>query len=266
MKEVLGSIRRGARRRKPLRRSRWKIALYAALSLGAVAGLALGVRAVLLAPALAVRNVEVRGTARVSPARVSAATSWAIGRPILLVGLDRLRADAENVAGVGAAAVARRMPDMIEITVVERVPIARAHIGGAEVLLDGRGAIFPVGRRLAGDERLPLVVGIAGSLATARLGTEDESVLRAIAALRFAASRRDLSEVTLDLSRRDRIELWETATGPVLWLDRARPERNLEQFFQNEDRVKEIAANRPIDLRYPDRLTLVPSADGAVAR
>ncbi len=270
MNEVLSFIRRQRKpkRRKVARRPRW---IWPAAALGALcaaAGVWLGLRALLTAPVVRVHAIDVTGTARLTPDRVRRAVADAVGQPILLLDLDALRARIEEVAGVRAAAIARHMPDLLQVRVVEREAVLRTTLGGAEAMLDATGAIFPAGRAQAGDEHLPTATGFDTVMGAARLIPRDQSALRALAALRKAAPAvAAVTPATFDLSEPDRIVLTLEGETPPLWLDREQPERNLSQFFAWRERVTDLATGRPIDLRFPNRLTLVavePAPEAAV--
>lgn len=260
MNEALSFIRRQRRpkRRKVARRPRWIWPAAAAGALLATAGLWVGLRALLTAPVVSVHRIDVHGTARLTPDRVKRAVAEVMGQPILLLDLDALRARIEQVAGVQAAAVARHMPDLLQVRVVERTPVLRTMLGGAAALLDASGAVFPAGRPQAGDEHLPEVTGLETTLGAAQVLARDRAALRALAALRQAAPAvLAVTPATFDLSEPDRVVLTLADETPPLWLDREEPGRNLPQFFAWRERVVDLATGRPIDLRFPNRLTLV---------
>jgi cell division septal protein FtsQ len=258
--EALSFIRRQRkpRRRKVARRPRWIWPAAAAGALLATAGLWVGLRALLTAPVVSVHRIDVQGTARLTPDRVKRAVAETMGQPILLLDLGTLRARIEEVAGVRAAAVARHMPDLLQIRVAERTPVLKTTLGGAAAMLDGTGAIFPAGRPQAGDEHLPVVTGLETTLGAARVVARDQAALRALAALKSAAPAvLAVTPATFDLTEPDRVVLTLEDGTPALWLDRDEPGRNLQQFFAWRERVAELASGRPIDLRFPNRLTLV---------
>ena len=260
MNEALSFIRRQRRpkRRKVARRPRWIWPAAVAGALLAAAGVWVGLRALLTAPVVSVHRIDVHGTSRLSPDRVKRAVAEAMGQPILLLDLDALRARIEQVAGVRAAAIARHMPDLLQVRVVEREAALKTTIGGAPAMLDATGAIFPAGRPQAGDEHLPVATGLETMLGAARLIERDQAALRALAALRAVAPAvAAVTPATFDLSEDDRVVLVLEGDAPPLWLDRDEPGRNLQQFFAWRERVTDLAAGRPIDLRFPHRLTLV---------
>ncbi len=268
MNEALSSIRRTRRkkRRKVARRPRWVWPSLALAALAALAGTGLAARAIVVSSPVRVNRIEVSGTLRLTAERVRRAISDAEGEPILALDLDLLRRRVEEVAGVETAQVSRHLPDLLEVRVVERTPVARTTIGGAPAMLDGSGAVFPAGLPQEGDDRLPLVTGLETTLGASRLGPDDAAALRALAALRrVAPAVIAVTPATFDLSEQDRIVLLLDDSASELWLDRIQPERNLEQFFAWRGRVSDLAAGRPIDLRFPQRLTLVPLEPPPVA-
>jgi cell division protein FtsQ len=258
--EALSFIRRQRKpkRRKVARRPRWIWPATAVGALLATAGLWVGLRALLTAPVVSVHRIDVLGTARLSRDRVKRAVAETMGQPILLLDLDALRARVEQVAGVRAAAVARHMPDLLQIRVVEREPVMKTTLGGAPALLDASGAVFPAGRPQAGDEHLPEATGLETMLGAAQVLARDRAALRALAALRQAAPAvLAVTPASFDLSEPDRVVLTLADETPALWLDRDEPGRNLQQFFAWRERVTDLATGRPVDLRFPNRLTLV---------
>lgn len=267
MKDVLSTIRRQRHpRRRPTRRPRW---IFVLAILAAAAGLStagFGVYRLATCPPLTVRKLAVRGQQRLDEARLRRVVTGSLGRPILLVDLKALRTAVEAVPGVRRAWVARRMPDTLDVRIEERRPVARVSVGGAQALVDAEGGLFPAGSAGSGDLLLPQVTGLATPLGADSLVTVDRPVLRALAALAGLCPPRALPGVSLDLQHPDRILVRLETPGPVLWLDRGQPERNLNEFFSHRDHVVDLAAGRPVDLRFPHRLTLVPSPGGAVTR
>lgn len=267
MKDVLHTIRRQRRRRRrPTRRPRWIFVLAVMAGLTGVTAIGYGAYWLVTCPPLTTRKVLVQGNHRLDEARLRRVVNSALGDPILLLDLKALRVGVEAVPGVRRALVARRMPDTLEVRIEERRPVARALVGGAEALIDVEGGLFPIGRSEPGDEKLPRVTGLATTLGADRLSSFDQPALRALAALAGIFPGRPLPHLTLDLQHPDRILLLLDGEGSQLWLDRREPERNLKEFFSHRDHVVDLAAGRPVDLRFPHRLTLVPPESGAVTR
>ncbi len=103
---------------------------------------------------------EIRLSGRQNAERPALMTAIGIPRdaPILAVDLPRLRERIENLGWIAEARVARRLPNIIEIDIVERTPFARWQNEGRLFLIDREGAVITAHDVQAYDA-LPLVVG-----------------------------------------------------------------------------------------------------------
>lgn len=256
----LSALRRLRRKRKhhsPVRPSRVWLGLRLVLGLGAATFVVGALWAVLTMPALSVETLQIDGCTRLSKYAVERALSSLSGRPILFVSLTEVRDALEAIPGIEQAFVARRLPDRLEIQIVERTAIARADFGGELRLVDRQGALFPAGQTQPGDDALPLLVNLATPNEERRLAAIDRPALVAIEAL---ATINGIPEGTVvDLRSRDRLTLQGGADAPVLWLDRAQPERNLQDYFLYRNRVADLGAVSAVDLRFAHRLTVIPA-------
>ena len=165
--------------RQPKRRSlnlgRWfRRGAKAALLLAIVGGVALAYRsgrltlvfdgiasrAVALSSAAGFRveDVEVSGRAQTDPKALLAAVGLKRGDPILAFSPEEARQRIESLPWVASAAIERRLPDTVAITIVERRPIALWQHSERLSLIDADGAnLGPVA--LDSAPALPLVVG-----------------------------------------------------------------------------------------------------------
>jgi cell division protein FtsQ len=189
-----------------------------------------------------------------------------MGEALLFVRLEKLRERVEAIPGVERAVVARRMPDMIQVHVTERRAVARTRLGRVLVLVDREGYLFPPSENEEGLPELPLLQGLATAPGTIRLVERDLPALRALEALEEVTGREAPAGTTVDLSPLDKIVLRPGHDAPQLWLDRERPARNLQNFFELKGGVAELAPDRSVDLRFPHRLTVVMSQDVATRR
>lgn len=174
----------------------------------AVAVLMAGGMAVLHSPLLAVRHVTVRGAHRVSH-RLVVRTAGLSGAPPL-VDVDPAVAAArlEQLPWLARATVARRWPDSVVVTVVERTPVvalARPASSGGYALVDGDGRVLQwVGVAPGGLPVLqaPVTVPVPGRLlaADARPGIDVADVFAGALAGRLLVVAVDSSgSVRLDL-------------------------------------------------------------------
>lgn len=258
MLDSLLPFRRRRRRRPRRRRPRFLVPVLCLIAAGALGTMAwLGLTALIDSSLLRVDEIRVYGTARVTGQQVLDLAAPAYGRPILRLDLAELRAAIEVDPAIATATVARRLPDLVEVRIDERQPVATARIGGRQLLVDRHGVLFPPGAGLPGDDLLPRLTGLDTASGATRLDTTDEPALRAIAALVKVTGRQPPEGTVVDLSTRDRIVLKPGPDAPALWLDRNNPEMNLEKLFAHKERVAQVAQYRAIDLRFPHRLTVV---------
>lgn len=121
---------------------RWLALRYVVALVVLVALVAVGVWAVWFSSWLAVRDVEVAGSAQLSRAEVREAAAVPSGEPLAGVDLDQVRSRVEALAGVRSADVTRRWPDAVRVSIEERVAVAVVEIGGRARGMDAAGVVF----------------------------------------------------------------------------------------------------------------------------
>ncbi|WP_037558427.1 cell division protein FtsQ/DivIB [Spirillospora albida] len=218
---------------------RWKVAFVTLLVLGvlgAVTWVLLGSRL------LVVRTVEVAGTELASRDRVLAAAGVRLGRPMARLGTGGVEARVERLREVESAAVERRWPTTVRITVRERVPVAVFLRAGRYHRIDRHGVTVADGT--ARSPGLPtLTVAAPGpsdpaTLSALRVLTDLPGPLRGQVA---AVEATDRADVTLHL-----------AGGPtVRW---GPPERAAEKI-RLLDALRRTAAGRAlrtVDVSAPE--------------
>jgi cell division protein FtsQ len=105
-----------------------------------------------------IENVEVVGREQTDPKALLAAAGLKRGDPILAFSPEAARQRIESLSWVASAAVERRLPDTIAITIVERKPIALWQHNDKFALIDSKGDnLGPVANESAST--LPLIVG-----------------------------------------------------------------------------------------------------------
>jgi cell division protein FtsQ len=105
-----------------------------------------------------IENVEVVGREQTDPKALLAAAGLRRGDPILAFSPESARQRIEALSWVSTAAVERRLPDTVAITIVERKPIALWQHNDKFALIDARGDdLGPVAD--ASSSTLPLIVG-----------------------------------------------------------------------------------------------------------
>jgi cell division protein FtsQ len=97
-------------------------------------------KAVLGSAALAVSHVVVRGNTRLSNSDVEALVDGIRGENILLVDFDHYRKRLMDSPWVAGVTLWRVLPSTVEVTVVERLPMAVARLGQQLYLVDRAGS------------------------------------------------------------------------------------------------------------------------------
>ncbi|BAE52656.1 cell division protein FtsQ/DivIB [Paramagnetospirillum magneticum] len=193
-----------------------------------------------------VADITVSGRRRTPTDQLVSALGAQYGDPILGLDIAAARARIEALPSVRAAAIERRLPGAIHLSIVERQPVALWQTDSRFVLVDRDGHNIP--GAIEGFEDLPLVVGDGAPARTdelfALLATEPELASRVKAAIRVS-------------NRRWNIKLDDVEKG----LEARLPELDTQVAWH---RLAELEKTRAlsgkqitmIDLRVPDRLVL----------
>jgi cell division protein FtsQ len=158
---------RKAHRRALLRRTGWVLAAAAPF---AAAGWLL-----LASPWLVVDEVSVTGAERLTVAQVLAAADVELGQPLARVDTAGIADRVEALGPVLSVSVQRGWPSTLEVTVVEREPVAAVGRAPAFTLVDGTGAQLGTARSLP-----PGIV----RLGVAHAGPDDPTTRAALSVLR----------------------------------------------------------------------------------
>lgn len=139
-----------------------------------------------------IEQVDVVGRDQTDPKALLAAAGLKRGDPILAFSPEAARQRIESLSWVASAAVERRLPDTVAITIVERKPIALWQHNEKITLIDSAGAnLGPVAIEAA--PALPLIVGgDAAPHASALLGllAEHPEIAQRVQASNWIGSRR----------------------------------------------------------------------------
>ncbi len=191
---------------------------------------------------LRVAEIRVEGRATTDRATVLAALGARPGTPILAI--DPLRAEKrlEALPWVSSAVIERRLPDTVDVQLVERRPLALWQHEGRLQLIDDVGSVIPV-TRLDRFAKLPLVVGpdaaTDAAALLAMLAKEPDLDRRVTAAVRVGGRRWNLR---ID----GRIDVLLPADDPAAaWAALAHVERSSAILDRDVEAV---------DMRLPDRL------------
>lgn len=134
---------RVAKRRQEVSRAAGRRRLRILLVLVGVIVLFGGAAGLALSPALDVDRVEVRGGGHTSLAAVLGATGLsARGHPMVTLDRYALAGKVERLPWVESATVTRRWPNVVRISLVERVPLGVIGVPGGVALVDRTGRVL----------------------------------------------------------------------------------------------------------------------------
>ena len=191
-------------RRKKFSGKTWpfyrKVFVWSAVGIGVLTASVIGVRFLLYAPQMLLRNqdqVELSGNRIVAREAVLQQFLRDRGHSVLQVPLDVRRSELEQLPWVESASVQRILPNRIRIELTERTPIAFVRNGNELALIDGHGVILD--RPQGEDMHFPIVSGVSEDLPREqrehRMQTYQE-FLRDIELVKPGSSE-DVSEVEL---------------------------------------------------------------------
>lgn len=193
---------------------------------------------------LELANVEVRGRLRTPSDAILAALQVKQGQPLLAFDPYAARQALEALPWIRKAEVERHLPNLVRVTLEERVPLALWQLDGVISVIDDRGVIIP-GVAPEDFAELPLVVGRGAETEAADLLAMLE-LERDLANKVEAAVR--VSERRWNLRLKNGIDIALPAEDPAAALARL---IELDQRDQLLSRDLVL-----IDLRQPDRLVL----------
>jgi Cell division septal protein len=234
--------------------TRWMIASM--LLAGAFVALSAWVVALVRDPeVLPVRTVRLKGGfEHLTPHELKEAVASEVSGGFFAVDLDRVRAVAETLIWVDTASVRRVWPNIIEIRVVEQVPVAR---WTDKYLVNRHGKLFgPVGSRTL--EGLPQVHGPQGT---------EHGLVEQLRAMGRALHPVGLTIARLVQDERRSWNLW-LENGVEVRLGRSDALARVKRFARAYPHVfaSQVDVIRYVDLRYTNGLAVawkVPARVGA---
>lgn len=191
------------------------------------------------------------GRDRTPVAEINKAVNLEKGTPILQVSLADMRQRLETISSIKSAAVERELPGRLNITIVERKPVAIWQHQGKYTLVDDNGVAMP-DLSVAEHPHLPLIVG---SDAPPHVGEVIQMLQsQQQLALRFKAAVR-ISNRRWNIRLADDTEIKLPEKGPMAAWDK------LAQIHEKQallDRAAQV-----IDLRVAGRLFITLPAEQA---
>jgi cell division protein FtsQ len=144
---------------------RWRKVAWRAAAFGGAGLLVLVVlvavgAAVLRSPLLMVEHLVVRGNSRLSDGEVEALLDGLRGQSILLVDFDEYRKRLMDSPWVAGVTLARVLPATVNVSIVERSPLAVARLGQQLYLVDDQGVIIDEFGPEYREFDLPIVDGL----------------------------------------------------------------------------------------------------------
>lgn len=201
---------------------------------------------------LSVQDVVVSGRTRANGEEILAALDLERGSPILDVDMAAARKRIESIGWISSAEIARRLPDVIYVRVVERQPLAIWQHDGNSALVDRAGKII---QRTGLDafSEFPLIVGEGAPHQAAQL----------LDLLRAYPTVANETEAAVRVSNRR----WNLRLHNGI--DVRLPEKNIAtaldrlEEFQREHALfdRDVIA---VDLRVPDRLIVRVNPNAAI--
>jgi cell division protein FtsQ len=249
--------------------------LWLGLKIVAVLGVAIyggwrGTALLLGAPVLQVSRISVRGNEHLSVGEVQALVDGLRGRNILTVDLGEWRARLMASPWVEDAALRRLLPGRIEIQIHERRPMGIGRLNGALYLIDASGIVIDEFGPNYAEFDLPIIDGLAGRPANARVSAIDEARARLAARLIDAlVSRPELAQQVSQIDvtdAHDAVVLLEGDTAMVRLGDddfAARIQSYLDLAPALRERVDGIDY---VDMRFDERLYVRPIEAGRAGR
>lgn len=256
---------RVARARAATKRVVSALSLVVAL-VGSLVGGRAAHRWLVTTPRFGARDLRVEGASHVTRDEVLRAAGIAPGRNVLSIDVARSARAIERLPWIAHARVARRLPDVVEVQVQEREPVAVLSAGGL-YLVSEDGEVFK--RVSPGDPvDLPVITGIERASflhdpQAARAATLDAlAVLADVAATSLGRARR-VDEVHRDATG----ELSVLVDGTYVWLGRGAYRAKLTRLRAALDALQRRgirAAEVHLEgERHPERITVRPRVDSA---
>ena len=218
-----------------------------------------GVQSVLRSAGLTVSHFRVTGNSALSHDDVTGRLEGLIGMPMMAVDLEEWREKVLESPWIETATVRRVFPDVIDVQVVERRPMAVGRIGTALYLIDHRGGVIDEYGGSHGGFDLPLIDGLTGGGSNSQGGPVIDEA-RADLAGRLMASLKDHPDLEgrvsqIDVSNpRDAVVILEGDTALI----RVGTEQFAERLQSYLDLAPTVRSEIPdidyVDMRFGPRV------------
>jgi cell division septal protein FtsQ len=250
------------RRRRLVRRVRslGQTAMVVAAVAACLGAAGLGVRWLLTSPRVAVATVEVRGTSRLDPAEVVAASRIRKGQNLWRLDARAAAAGVASLSAVRRAEIIRDFPNRVTIVVEERRPFTLVHAGRLHWIDEEGVRVASEGRAVT--VALPVISGLTDEEIAAASRAPSERVLTGVRLIRtlLRAGSPLVAQISeVDVGRAD---------GPVLYtVDGIEVRLGAEEWDSRIPRLAGVLAQvassgqpvSAIDLRFRDQVVLKPA-------
>jgi cell division protein FtsQ len=228
--------------------------------------------AVTQAKVLQIDRIVINGNERMSQADVMTALDGLRGENIVWADLAAWRLRLLASPWVREAALRRRLPSTVEITLLERVPMAIARLQGSLYLVDEQGVVIDEYGPGYADLDLPIVDGLsspnglepaAGGVRPVTDEVRAELAARMIASLK---TRPDIFERVsqVDVSDRYNVALILAGDPAVIHVGDDQFLPRLESYVELSAALRERVPNiEHVDVRFENRIYVRPSGTGS---
>jgi cell division septal protein FtsQ len=206
---------------------------------------------------LAVSQIHIEGTNRLSVGEVNRLIADIEGQNILLVSLDDYQKRFTDHPRISSVALKRVLPNKVICTVGERTPVVLLYTDRF-LEVDEQGMVMPADD-LTPLLDLPVITGVSGRTIKEGKRLEHASILSALDALRVCKKQGgnfadDISELRIsDLG----ISIVSLEQGLVLLLGDSDIDKRLKKFFLMRTTIVERGESAGlIDLRFDDQIVL----------
>jgi cell division protein FtsQ len=244
-------------RRRRAGRTLWTLARWSVVGVGLLLAAAWGGHRLLVSDMFLVRDIAVRGTARLSAGEVESLLRGMRDENVFLVDFEHYRQQVLDSTWVEQVTLSRVLPATIVVDIVERTPIAIARLNQQLYLVDRTGNIVDEFRAEHHAFDLPIVDGLlvasAGAVATA----DPDRVRVTTLLLDDLASRRDLQQrlSQVDVSNPRDVVVMVDDDAAWLHLGQASFVERLERYLDLRPALRDrFGAIDYADLKFDERI------------
>jgi len=189
-----------------------------------------------------IKNINITGQKHISDKQIAETLKIKIKDPILAVSLPELKERLEKLEWIKSATVERELPYTINVTIVERTPIALGQKDRKLYIIDESGAVINE-KNLSAYSTLPIIIGDGAEIYASSL----LKILKSdIALYKHINAIIRVSEHRWNIRFDNELEI-------------KLPDENIEKAWKkvikmNKDKMLFLPENAAIDLRIPNKI------------